>query len=69
MAYSTTSAPTTSLFTRFSAAFNALSTRYKNYRLYRETFDGLSALSDHDLADLGLGRSDLRRVAEEAADK
>lgn len=67
MAYTnTTSAPQTSVFTRIAAAFGAAATRYKNYRLYRETFDGLNALSNRDLADLGLGRSDIRRVAIEA---
>jgi uncharacterized protein YjiS (DUF1127 family) len=51
---------------RIAAAATALATRYKNYRLYRETFEGLSALSNRDLADLGIGRSDIRRVAMEA---
>lgn len=36
-------------------------------RMYRETFNSLSALTNRELADLGLGRSDLRRVAWEAA--
>jgi uncharacterized protein YjiS (DUF1127 family) len=62
----TTSAPLTSPLNRIASAFGALATRYKNYRLYRETFDGLSALSNRDLADLGIGRSDIRRVSIEA---
>lgn len=36
-------------------------------RAYTQTFRELSALSNHELADLGLGRSDIRRVAHEAA--
>jgi len=35
--------------------------------MYRETFNGLSALSNRELADLGLYRGDLRRVAAEAS--
>ncbi len=36
-------------------------------RVYRRTLAELTALSDRDLADLGLFRADLRRVALEAA--
>lgn len=68
MAYvNTTSAPTTSFFARIGTAFATLATRYKQHRLYRETLDGLSALSNRELTDLGLNRSDLRRVSWEAA--
>ncbi|WP_424987832.1 DUF1127 domain-containing protein [Microbulbifer sp. S227A] len=44
-----------------------LKTRFQNYRVYRETLNELSALSDRELADLGLHRSMLRRVAHQAA--
>ena len=68
MAYSTlTTAPTSSLLSRVGSAFDAMATRYKQYRMYRETFDGLSALSNRDLADLGLSRSDIKRIAMESA--
>lgn len=68
MAYvNTTNAPTTSFFARIGTAFDALATRYKNYRLYRETFEGLSALSNRELADLGLNRGELRQVSWDAA--
>jgi uncharacterized protein YjiS (DUF1127 family) len=43
-----------------------LATRYKQHRLYRETLDGLSALSNRELTDLGLNRSELRRVSWDA---
>ncbi|MGC1205545.1 MAG: DUF1127 domain-containing protein [Flavobacteriaceae bacterium] len=67
MAYTnTTSATTFSLLARIGTAFDALATRYKKYRLYRETRDGLSALSNRELADLGLHRADITRVAREA---
>lgn len=36
-------------------------------RLYRRTLNELSSLSDRQLADLGLNRSMLRRVAWQAA--
>ncbi|APE43039.1 hypothetical protein BOO69_06120 [Sulfitobacter alexandrii] len=69
MAYSTTTtnAPTSSLLGRIGSGFDALATRYKQYRMYRETFDGLSALSNRDLADLGLSRSDIKRIAIESS--
>ncbi|MDU9002549.1 DUF1127 domain-containing protein [Sedimentitalea todarodis] len=44
-----------------------LLTRIQSYRVYRRTLHELSALSDRDLADLGLRRSILKRVAYQAA--
>ncbi|GAA6181260.1 MULTISPECIES: DUF1127 domain-containing protein [unclassified Shimia] len=41
--------------------------RFRQYRVYRDTFNELSTLSDRELADLGLSRSMLRRVAIEAS--
>ena len=35
--------------------------------IYRETYEELSALSDRDLADLGIARISIRDVALEAA--
>lgn len=70
MAYTnTTSLPQTSFLARTTSMIDAVATRYKKYCLYRETCDGLSALSNRDLADLGLSRSDIRRVALESAYK
>ena len=40
---------------------------YNNWRRYRETVGELHRLSNRELADLGLGRSDIYRVAREAA--
>ncbi len=37
------------------------------YRVYRETLNELRSLNDRDLADLGLSRASLKRVALEAA--
>lgn len=36
-------------------------------KVYRETYHELSMLTDRDLADLGIPRSSIRRVALEAA--
>ncbi|AWZ22536.1 conserved hypothetical protein [Roseovarius sp. EC-HK134] len=48
-----------------SAAVYAAMQRFVNYRTYRRTVNELSQLSAHDLADLGLHRSEIRRVAHE----
>ena len=42
-------------------------TSYAQWRVYRRTVAELSALSDRDLSDLGLGRASIRAVALEAA--
>ncbi|TNJ40147.1 DUF1127 domain-containing protein [Phaeobacter sp. B1627] len=41
--------------------------KFAQYRVYRETLNELNELSSRDLADLGLNRSMLKRVALEAA--
>ena len=46
--------------------FNAAMQRFKDYRAYRRTVSELSDLTSHDLADLGLHRSEIRRVAYDA---
>ena len=43
-------------------------TRFVRYRMYRQTVNELSALSNRELADLGLHRSMIRRVAMQAAE-
>ena len=52
---------------RFSNVFTNLTARYEAYKVYRKTFAELSDLSDRDLADLGIHRSSLRAIANEAA--
>jgi uncharacterized protein YjiS (DUF1127 family) len=39
---------------------------YKNWRTYRNTLSELDRLSNRDLADLGISRSDIRSVARSA---
>jgi uncharacterized protein YjiS (DUF1127 family) len=45
-----------------SAAHNVLS-RVRAYLRYRDTVAQLSRLSDRDLADLGINRSEIRGIA------
>lgn len=48
-----------------SAVYHALQ-RLDDYRAYRRTISELSRLNAHQLADLGLHRSEIARVAREA---
>ena len=43
-----------------------LQVRATKYRQYRQTVNELSALSDRDLADMGMGRSFIKRMAIES---
>jgi len=56
-----------SLMGRVHGATDALKGRFAKYRVYRRTYAELSALTNRELADLGLHRSEVRRVALEAA--
>lgn len=47
--------------------FETLKSRYAKWQRYSRTVTELEALSNRDLADLGLSRSDIYRVAREAA--
>ena len=40
--------------------------RWAEHRRYRATFAELEALSDRDLADMGLVRADIRAIARES---
>lgn len=52
---------------RLSGFVGAVSQRYTRYKTYRTTLDELEALSDRDLADLGIARSMIRSIAYQAA--
>ena len=56
-----------SLGQRLAAIRQDLSDRLARRRLYRRTVSELAALSDRDLADLGLHRASIEEVAYEAA--
>jgi uncharacterized protein YjiS (DUF1127 family) len=45
------------------ALVRRLATWYERYRHYRETVSELSRLSDHVLADVGIGRHEIGEVA------
>ena len=44
-----------------------LAQRYERYKTYRRTLEELEALTDRDLADLGVSRLQLRSIAYSAA--
>jgi uncharacterized protein YjiS (DUF1127 family) len=50
----------------FSGLWARLGKALADYRLYRQTLDELAALSDRELADLGLSRLQVREVAYES---
>ena len=39
---------------------------YQNWRRYRETVGELVRLSNRELADMGIGRADITRIARDA---
>lgn len=43
-------------------------TRHAKHRVYKQTLNELSQLSDRDLADLGFRRADLKSIARHAAE-
>ena len=64
MAYiNVTSARQNTLLATVTATFETLVLHVKQRRMYRTTFNALNELSNRDLADLGLSRSELRHVA------
>lgn len=46
--------------------FTTLIKRYDRWRRYNQTLAELNGLSNRELADLGISRSDIDRVAREA---
>lgn len=52
---------------RIRAAMRNFGEEMVRRRIYRTTLGELSALSNRELADLGMSRSELRRIAYEAA--
>lgn len=67
MAYvNTTLAP--NFADRMRSILTAVKTRRAQNRLYRQTVRELSQLSNRELADLGLSRYEIRRIALETCD-
>jgi uncharacterized protein YjiS (DUF1127 family) len=68
MANVSVNAPLTATLTERTSGFaQRLRKSWQEYRVYRQTLDELSALSDRELMDLGMSRSEIRRVSLEAA--
>lgn len=47
--------------------FNTIRDRYARWQRYNRTVNELSSLTNRDLADLGIQRSDISRIARETA--
>ena len=47
--------------------FETLKTRINTWKRYNRTVSELAALSNRELADLGIMRADINRIAREAA--
>jgi uncharacterized protein YjiS (DUF1127 family) len=56
-----------SLVERLKGLRAALADRSAKNRVYRQTINELTGLSDRDLADLGISRADIADVAYDAA--
>lgn len=57
-----------SVFSSLTTAWiSELNTKFARYRLYRQTMAELSELSGRELADLGMHRSMIKRIAYQAA--
>jgi len=68
MAYQTqTQFAGASFAARFSAFRAEIAQKLANRKVYTTTVNELQALSNRELADLGLGRSEIKRIALEAA--
>lgn len=60
-------APKADLGQKLAAGLAELHRRYRSYRVFRTTLNELSYLTERELADLGLHRSQLIGIAREAA--
>lgn len=61
------SAPQVPFLDRIQVRIDDVRARLAQYRVFRQTLNELGALSNRELADLGLHRSQVRRLAYEAA--
>ncbi len=52
---------------RLTGMIGGVSHRWSQYKTYRNTLDELEALTDRELADLGISRLSLRSIAYKAA--
>ncbi|MBV7396840.1 DUF1127 domain-containing protein [Mameliella sediminis] len=54
---------------RFAGFVEMLQARHARRKVYKQTYAELAALSNRDLADLGLARSEISRIAWQAANE
>lgn len=67
MAYAShTAAARSDVLARVLASVENLVARVARYRMYRQTVTELAGLTDRELADLGLHRSMIKRIAIQA---
>lgn len=59
----------TPLTQRFADMRTAYATGREQRRVYKQTFSELNRLTNRDLADLGIARSNIHAIAHEAAYK
>ena len=57
----------TGLLDRLASLAHDIRERRERHAIYRRTVDELNALTDRDLADLGVHRSEVPQIAREAA--
>ncbi len=68
MAYAvSTQATTATLVARLANVLAQVADRMERRRVYKQTVAELSALSTRELSDLGIGRSEIRSIALDAA--
>ena len=67
MAYVNSRSASLSISDRFSSIVKTVKDALARRQLFNRTLSELSALSDRDLADLGLNRASIGDVAREAA--
>ena len=67
MAYVNSRSSSVSIADRFAAFFKISKEALERRRVYQQTVAELTNLSDRDLADLGLSRSNINAIAHEAA--
>ncbi|MBC7477139.1 MAG: DUF1127 domain-containing protein [Pseudorhodobacter sp.] len=67
MAYVNSRSSSVSIADRFAAFFKFGKDALERRRVYLQTVTELTNLSDRDLADLGLSRSNINAIAREAA--
>lgn len=53
---------------RIAAILETVALKMRQRKAYRRTYNELCTMTERDLADLGMSRSDFRRLAKEAAE-